>query len=152
MNSGAHQRKLAQDNGRAVILNRRDLLSRLEVAHMFRDVATQDARVFVVGDLVVVTSPRLAKWRGQALPLTPTEFDLLLVLLQAPGKALSRKHLFSCLWPADAASGTRLVDQTISRLRQKLGDGAVLIETVPSLGYRVARAPGSSTAPEPAMS
>lgn len=151
-NSGAHQRRLAQDDGRAVILNRRDLLLRLEIAHMFRDVPAQTAQVFVRGDLVVVTAPRLVKWQGQELPLTPTEFDLLLLLLQASGEVLSRKHLFKCLWPAEAATGARLVDQHIRRLRQKLRDGAILVETVWGYGYRMTRVPNPASTTTPAIS
>ena len=72
---------------------------------------------------------------GDALDLTPAEFDLLAVLVARAGRMQSREQLMDALGSAETDSGPRSVDILVSRLRKKLGaDG--LIETCRGHGYR----------------
>ncbi len=66
--------------------------------------------------------------------LTTTEFDLLALLSQNAGAALSRDRILSAVWGWDFIGETRTVDVHIQRLRAKLG--AETIETVFKYGYR----------------
>jgi two-component system phosphate regulon response regulator PhoB len=74
--------------------------------------------------------------RGEELPLTPTEFRLLEVLLRQAGRAFTRYELMDAAIGEDAVVLERTIDVHIKSLRKKLGDAADLIETVRGVGYR----------------
>ena len=71
---------------------------------------------------------------GSSVTLTATEFDLLALLSQNAGAALSRDRILSAVWGWDFIGETRTVDVHIQRLRAKLGTET--IETVFKYGYR----------------
>jgi DNA-binding response OmpR family regulator len=71
------------------------------------------------------------------LSLTRTEFDLLHLLLRNPGRAFSRTYLLDTVWGGNYVAGDRSVDNTVLRLRKKLGDLGDAIETVWGVGYRL---------------
>ena len=73
---------------------------------------------------------------GQAVPLPPKTFELLLLLVKSPGRAFSKQELMAALWPDTFVEEANLSFQT-SVLRKALGEsGARWIETVPKYGYR----------------
>jgi len=78
--------------------------------------------------------------KGEAIPVTPAEFRLLVALVQARGRVLSRQALLDSLYgPAQGEALERTVDVHIGRLRDKLGEDAVsprYIATVRGAGYR----------------
>jgi DNA-binding response OmpR family regulator len=82
---------------------------------------------------------RAAYLRGQLLPLTSREYALLSSLLEAGGDVVSRADLLSKVWGRDEDPGSNLVEVHLSRLRDKLGMDAELIETVRRAGYRLRR-------------
>ncbi len=69
-----------------------------------------------------------------SLPLK--EAQLLRLLLERPGVCLSRQEIQKSLW-ADVRVTPRTIDSHVSRLRKRLGDGAVEIESVYGGGYRL---------------
>ncbi len=69
--------------------------------------------------------------------LTATEYRLLLILMERPGRVQTRQHLLEVAWDANPEIQTRTVDMHVQRLRQKLGSAARLIETVRGFGYRL---------------
>src|SRR3546814_11254397 len=73
--------------------------------------------------------------------LGPTEFRLLKVLLERPGRVFSREQLLDRAWGRDIHVELRTVDVHIRRLRKALNDGGAkdLIRTVRSAGYAVDR-------------
>jgi DNA-binding response OmpR family regulator len=77
---------------------------------------------------------------GKALPLTPAEFRLLVTLVQARGRVLTRQALLDSLYgPAQGDALERTVDVHIGRLRDKLGEQVGTpryIMTVRGVGYR----------------
>jgi two-component system phosphate regulon response regulator PhoB len=77
-----------------------------------------------------------ALYRDEELPLTPTEFRLLEVLLRQAGRAFTRFELMDAAIGEDAVVLERTIDVHIKSLRKKLGDAADLIETVRGVGYR----------------
>ncbi|HID53384.1 MAG TPA: response regulator transcription factor [Anaerolineae bacterium] len=82
---------------------------------------------------------RLAWKDDQPLDLTPIEFDLLYVLMQNHGRALSRDQLIEKVWGYDYYGDDRVVDVHIGRLRKKMEDDPAqpdLIATVWGAGYR----------------
>lgn len=74
---------------------------------------------------------------GAELDLSPSEFALLDLLLRSPGRAFSRTYLLDTLWGETYAGGDRSVDNTVMRLRKKLGEPGDAIETVWGIGYRL---------------
>ncbi len=75
---------------------------------------------------------------GEELPLTATEFKLLLTLVERRGRVQSRPQLLETVWEAQPDIQTRTVDMHVQRLRTKLGDMGEMIETVRGFGYRFA--------------
>lgn len=74
---------------------------------------------------------------GKEISLTLKEFELLRLLLQNRGIVFSRDKLLSSIWGVDFEGETRTVDVHIKSLRQKLNEGAEIIETVRGVGYRI---------------
>ena len=88
--------------------------------------------------LEVDVTRHTAKWDGQPVRLTAKEFALLVALIEARGRVLSRQSLLEGVWGLSYAEGTRTVDVHVRRLREKLPGLAPHILTVKSLGYRLA--------------
>ena len=119
----------------------RELLSRMKsVLRRYRKLDNAE-QVFQIRDIAV--HPLQAKvYKGEEeIFLTAMEYRLLLTLVQAEGRVLSRNQLLESLWDV---GGDYVNDNTltvyINRLREKLGSGdgeADLIKTVRGLGYRL---------------
>jgi len=93
----------------------------------------------VVGRLEVDPSRHTASWDGRPVHLTAKEFALLVALVEANGRVLTRQALLERVWGYSYAEGTRTVDVHVRRLREKLPGVAGRIVTVKSLGYRMTR-------------
>jgi len=76
---------------------------------------------------------------GQVIALSPREFELLLVLLQEPGRVFSRTELCERVWQRDHEYDTRTVEIFITRLRKKIDNGFApqLLHTLRSVGYTI---------------
>jgi DNA-binding response OmpR family regulator len=74
---------------------------------------------------------------GELLDLTRLEFDLLHLLMRNPGRTFNRNYLLETVWGQSYLEGDRSVDNTILRLRRKLGPLGDEIETVRGVGYRL---------------
>lgn len=90
-----------------------------------------------VGALTVCSKRRLATWRGRHLALSPRELDILALLARHRGETLSRSFLIRHLWSEEQAGEVRLIDRHIMKLRKKLDDPAIAIQTVRGVGYRL---------------
>ena len=73
---------------------------------------------------------------GKPVTLTYKEFELLCYLMENEGIVLSRDRLLSKIWGYDFDGETRTVDVHIRTLRQKLGIGGSIIETIRGVGYK----------------
>ncbi len=72
--------------------------------------------------------------------LSKTEFDLLYMLVGAPGRVFTRDQMLNRVWGENTAVSDRTVDAHIKTLRKKLEGSGVdpqIIETVRSMGYRL---------------
>ncbi|ASX10673.1 DNA-binding response regulator [Aeromonas dhakensis] len=94
-----------------------------------------------LGELVLSPATRQCHWQTQPLELTATEFNLLELLLRSPERVVSKDELSLHGLGRPREPYDRSVDVHICNIRQKLqalaGD-AVGIETVRSIGYRLA--------------
>jgi two-component system OmpR family response regulator len=81
-----------------------------------------------------------ARWDGAPVPLTATEFQLLLLLATMPAKVFSRDAIIDRLHGPGFAITDRTIDSHIRNLRAKFearSEGADLIETRAGIGYRI---------------
>ncbi len=90
------------------------------------------------GPLAVDRERHIVTWDSREIHLTAKEFDLLVALLDAHGRVLSRQHLLEEIWGYSYTEGTRTVDVHVRRIREKLPGLAPSIVTVKLLGYRLA--------------
>ena len=74
---------------------------------------------------------------GEEVFLAKKEFDLLRYLMENQGIVLTRDNMLETIWGYDFDGETRTVDVHVRTLRQKLGEGGTLIETVRGVGYRI---------------
>ena len=101
--------------------------------------ANQSAAVSV-GGLYIDPGTHVATLDGQAIPLSPIEWDMLLALARSAGRVKSREQLLLEVADRDFESFDRSIDVHISALRKKLGDDPKsprYIETVRGAGYRL---------------
>ena len=74
---------------------------------------------------------------GELIELTPTEYKLLLLLVERRGRVQARANLLQAVWDAAPDIQTRTVDMHVQRLRTKMGRAGDIIETVRGFGYRI---------------
>jgi two-component system OmpR family response regulator len=100
---------------------------------------SEAARLIRFGNWRLDTSARhLLDEAGTVYPLSGGEFRLLRVFIDHPQRVLSRDQLLNLTQGRDAELFDRSIDLLVSRLRQRLGDGAreqTFIKTVRSEGY-----------------
>ncbi|MCD6359829.1 MAG: response regulator transcription factor [Armatimonadetes bacterium] len=93
------------------------------------------------GDIVIDVHSHQVTVAGEAVDLTPKEFELLTALAARPGELVRREELLADVWGFSSEINSRTLDVHIGRLRRKIdrdGAGAGRIATVPRVGYRLA--------------
>ena len=90
----------------------------------------------VIGGLVVDFTARRVTISGEALDLSPKEYDLLFYMVRNRGIALTREKLISEVWGYDFFGDDRTLDTHIKLLRRQLGPYADRITTLRGVGYR----------------
>lgn len=118
----------------------RELVARLEAA-LRRVGAGADEPVLEVEGLEVDIAARVVHAGGEPVHLTPTEFELLRVLLRHRGRLLTHRTLLVEVWGPEWAEDTHTLRTHIANLRAKIepaGDGPRFIRTDPGVGYRFA--------------
>ena len=111
-----------------------ELLARVQA--LFRRAQPAIPPLLAHGDLSLDTGRREAFRDGRRLELGPKEFGVLEILLAAQGRVVSTEELLFRVWDEEADLFTTAVKVTMSRLRRKLGEPA-LIETIAQAGYRI---------------
>lgn len=85
------------------------------------------------GDIELDPAARTVHQSGRLVEMSPREFSVLLVLLEARGRVLSRQQIEERLYSWDAAIESNAVEVHIHHLRRKLGSAA--IQTMRGVGY-----------------
>jgi DNA-binding response OmpR family regulator len=116
----------------------KELLARVRALFRRLDRQAGPGAVLVFGALRIDRERHTVQWDGHSVPLTAKEFALLVALLEAHGRVLSRQQLLEDVWGYSYSEGTRTVDVHVRRLREKIPGLAPSILTVKSLGYRLA--------------
>ena len=118
--------------------NPRELVARVKaVLRRAEPAPAEPGKVMRAGPLTIDPARREARLAGRLLDLRAKEFDLLRVLVEHQGLALSRDQLLNLAWGFDYYGETRTVDVHVAHLRQHLGDGPPVIETVWGVGYKL---------------
>jgi two-component system OmpR family response regulator len=113
-----------------------ELLARVEVLGR-RAPALPDNGHLALGDLEIDVSARTVVRGGSRIQLTDREFRILEYLVRNAGRVVTRSMLLEHVWDYHFDPQTNIIDQHVSRLRQKVERDASppLIETVRGVGY-----------------
>jgi two-component system response regulator ChvI len=122
----------------------RELVARVKVlfrrAALIRaGTAPEPEKLLTNGSLELDLQRYTAKWKGNAVSLTVTEFLLLHSLAKHPGHVKTRRQLMEEAYPHDAFVSERTIDSHVKRLRRKFEEREPefgKLETVHGLGYR----------------
>jgi two-component system, OmpR family, KDP operon response regulator KdpE len=116
-----------------------ELLARLRVALRHRLLRQGAEPVVTVGDLTIDMVKRLVTRAGQAVRLSPKEYDLLTQLVSGGGKVLSHRQLLTAVWGPAHAEDVQYLRVFVAQLRGKIEldpTAPLLISTEPGVGYR----------------
>ncbi|MDA0815816.1 MAG: response regulator transcription factor [Chloroflexi bacterium] len=111
-----------------------ELLARIRALHRRAARPTED--VLVAGDVALDRVRHEVRVANQRVDLTPTEYRLLELFLQNPGRLLTRQTILARVWGYDIEVAPNAVEQYIHYLRTKLS-GAIPLVTVRGAGYRL---------------
>lgn len=114
----------------------KELLARVR-AGMRRPSASVISDQLIVGNIVVDLQKHIVAIDGLQVNLGPTEYRLLVTLMQSPERVFSREQLLDHVWGISANVDTRTVDVHVGRLRKVIEVGANknIIRTVRGFGY-----------------
>lgn len=112
-----------------------ELLERVR-ARLRRPSLDRQRRVESVGDVRIDCEGREVFVRGERVELTRSEFDVLALLAERPGAAVTRRALMTRVVSSERDASERALDVHVSRIRKKLGTDDV-VETVRGIGYRL---------------
>jgi DNA-binding response OmpR family regulator len=119
---------LAELLARVKAVLRRDAMGRAEATEIVR-----------AGAIEIDTAARRVTVSGSSVPLTATEFDVLMALVEARGRVLSREQILAKVWGPSHHGTLRTIDNFVLQLRNKLeADPAEPrhLVTVRGVGYR----------------
>ncbi|CAG1006460.1 partial KDP operon transcriptional regulatory protein KdpE, partial [Anaerolineales bacterium] len=116
-----------------------ELMARMRVA-LRRLASSPDEPVLQVDELQMDLSRRVVTMHGEEISLTPTEYDILRLLMQNAGKVITHHHLLRQVWGTAYESEMHILRVNISNLRRKIEPDAArptYIHTEPGVGYRL---------------
>ena len=117
----------------------RELVARIQTVLRRRPAraAVDDAELLRFDGLDIDTARRSVQRQGEAVELTGSEFELLLLLARNPGRVFNRDDILNHLRGHEADLYSRAVDIVVSRLRKKL-EPLDAIKTLRNAGYTLA--------------
>ncbi len=86
------------------------------------------------GGLVIDKEKYVVTNNGEVFHLPKKEFELLALLVSAPGRVFTREYILNAVWGNDVIVGDRTIDVHIRKLREKLGEE--LFKTIKGVGYK----------------
>lgn len=133
-----------------------ELVRRMRAVIGEQDPTVGAASVRQVGDIRIDLVRHAVFVGNTRVHLTPSEFHLLELLTEEPGRAYTRDEIVGRLWGGLDGGASRVADVHVARLRRKLARdprGADVLESVRGVGYRVApttaRSPGNGAGSPP---
>ena len=95
----------------------------------------QEPQTYQVGDLFLDRAKFIVTLEGKQVELARKEFQILELLMSAPGKVFSRQEIFRKIWDTEVIVGERTIDVHVRRIREKVGDN--YIKTLKGVGYKI---------------
>lgn len=130
---GADDYMIKPFNPKELILRIKSLLRRMENPEI------EDSNIINYGPFKMDTYSRKFYKKDDKIELTPTEFSIIKLFIENPGKAFDRDEVLNLVWGYDFIGDSKIVDVNIRRIRSKIEDEPSVpfyIETVWGLGYR----------------
>ncbi len=117
----------------------KELIARVRAALRRPAARVADSKL-VSGKVEIDLEKHTVSVGAKTILLSPTEFRLLVTLMQSPGRVFSRDQLLDMVWGITADVDTRTVDVHVGRLRRVLdgAGGKGLIRTIRGFGYALA--------------
>jgi two-component system, OmpR family, KDP operon response regulator KdpE len=118
-----------------------ELMARIRTALRHKIEDAREVPVVRIGGLEIDTIARTVRRGGEAIRLTPKEYDLLQVLARNAGRVVTHRQVLAAVWGPAHTSDTQYLRVFVGQLRQKIeADPAnpQLIATEPGVGYRFA--------------
>ncbi len=117
----------------------RELVARLEAA-LRRSAPESDEPTISADGLVVDLAARTVNRDGEAVHLTPKEFDLLRALARNRGRLMTHRELLTTVWGPGYTDDAQVLRAHIANLRRKIEpeEGPRYVKTDPGVGYRFA--------------
>ena len=112
---------------RAVLLER--------VKRLLSDYKDRNSISYVCDDLSLSQSECRVYIKGEPIKMTSKEYQLLLLLMKNPRRALSREAILDKIWGFEYDGNDRTIDTHIKMLRHSLGDYGEKIRTIRGMGY-----------------
>ncbi len=108
-----------------------------KIKAILRRAKIQAENELTIGNFSMNCEERSAFLKGEEIPLTVREFDILFKLLSYPKKTFTRSALMAEFWDYDSSATSRTVDVYMAKLREKtsVADGFEIV-TVHGLGYK----------------
>ncbi|MDA8083319.1 MAG: response regulator [Nitrospiraceae bacterium] len=100
----------------------RELVARIKAVLRRTGARRVEDRIILIGDLAIDRDTYAVTKKGDRLPLSSTEFRLLLYLAERRGRIFSRDQLLDAVWKGEAFVEPRTVDVHIRRLRTQIED------------------------------
>jgi two-component system, OmpR family, response regulator MprA len=123
-----------------------ELLARVRALLRRSSGIRQSTTTLRFGEVVIDLERKVATRADQPVRLTRTEFSLIAILAETPGRPVTREKLLERLWGASSGR-SHTVDTHLWRLRKKLGNGAAdlpWIKNLPGMGYVLEVSPGGA--------
>lgn len=93
------------------------------------------------GNITININNKIVSCNNSNIDVTPNEYNLLTYLFENKERAVSREELLNKVWGYDSEIETRAADDTVKRLRKKIVNTNVSIETVWGFGFRLKENP-----------
>ncbi len=96
--------------------------------------------VYRVGGLVIRDNYKEVTVDGQAVKLTPIEYNILLLLVKNPGKVFSTEEIYESIWNEEAFAADNTVAVHIRHIREKIEanpKNPIYLKVVWGVGYKI---------------
>ena len=105
------------------------------VKRLLSDYKDRSSVAYICDDMTLSQSECRVYIKGQPVKMTTKEYQLLLLLMKNPRRALSREAILDKVWGFEYDGNDRTIDTHIKMLRQSLGDYGDKIRTIRGMGY-----------------
>ncbi|HZK88408.1 MAG TPA: response regulator transcription factor [Anaerovoracaceae bacterium] len=124
----------------SLVMRVKAIFRRIELEKTQRIVSDQEVTtecMIQFGDISIHLNSKMVFINEIEIGITPYEYNMLVYLFENKEKAVSREEILDMVWGYNSEVETRAADDTVKRLRKKLSDSNVAIETVWGFGFRL---------------